>query len=63
VTGTFLGSLFLGIIQNGITLQGISAYWQGTVTGLILIMAAGLAVLRESELRHRIRRALRTVFR
>jgi len=63
VTGTFLGSLFLGIIQNGITLQGISAYWQGTVTGLILIMAAGLAVLRESELRHRIRRALRAVFR
>jgi ribose transport system permease protein len=62
VSGTFLGSLFLGVIQNGITLQGISAYWQGTVTGLILIMAAGLAVLRESELRHGIRRALRSVF-
>lgn len=45
--GTFLGTLFLGVIQNGLTLQGISAFWQGTVTGLILILAAGLAVLKQ----------------
>jgi ribose/xylose/arabinose/galactoside ABC-type transport system permease subunit len=47
--GTFLGALFLGVIQNGLTLQGISAFWQGTVTGLILILAAGLAVLRQRD--------------
>ncbi len=45
--GTFLGALFLGVIQNGLTLQGISAFWQGTVTGLILLLAAGLAVLKQ----------------
>lgn len=58
--GTFLGALFLGVIQNGLTLQGISAFWQGTVTGLILIFAAALAVMRESELRAKIGRALKS---
>ena len=61
--GTFLGALFLGVIQNGLTLQGISAFWQGTVTGLILIFAAGLAVMRESEFRAKIGRALGLSFR
>jgi ribose/xylose/arabinose/galactoside ABC-type transport system permease subunit len=57
--GTFLGVLFLGMIQNGLTLKGVSAFWQGTVTGSILIMAVGLAVLRESEFRTKLARALR----
>ncbi len=61
--GTFLGALFLGVIQNGLTLQGISAFWQGTVTGLILVFAAGLAVMRESEFRNKFGRALRSFFR
>ena len=60
--GTFLGALFLSVIQNGLTLQGISAFWQGTVTGSILLLAAGLAVLRDNELRNKLKRALRTVF-
>ena len=61
--GTFLGALFLGVIQNGLTLQGISAFWQGTVTGLILIFAAGLAVIREKEFRNKFSRALRHFLR
>jgi ribose/xylose/arabinose/galactoside ABC-type transport system permease subunit len=61
--GTFLGALFLGVIQNGLTLQGISAFWQGTVTGLILIFAAGLAVMRDSEFRNKFSRALRSFFK
>ncbi len=46
--GTFLGCLFLGVIQNGLTLKQVSAFWQGTVTGSILLIAVGLAVLRET---------------
>jgi ribose transport system permease protein len=56
--GTFVGVLFLGVIQNGLTLKGVSAFWQGTVTGLILIVAVGLAVSRETGALQRIRRAL-----
>ena len=54
--GSFIGVLFLGVIQNGLTLMGVSAFWQGTVTGLILIVAVGLAVVQETGAIHRIRR-------
>ena len=61
--GTFLGALFLGVIQNGLTLQGISAFWQGIVTGSILLLAAGLAVLRDNELSNKLKRSFKSAFR
>ncbi len=59
VLGTFLGALLLGVIQNGLTLMGISAFWQGTVTGTILIAAVGLAVARDSGAMNKLGRRLR----
>ena len=56
--GTFIGVLFLGVIQNGLTLKGVSAFWQGTVTGLILIVAVGLAVVRDTGALRNVRRRL-----
>jgi ribose transport system permease protein len=37
--GSLLGVLFLGVLSNGLTLAGISAFWQGVVTGAVLILA------------------------
>lgn len=37
--GTLLGVLFLGTLSNGLTLAGISAFWQGVVTGVVLVLA------------------------
>jgi ribose transport system permease protein len=45
--GTALGVLFLGVVQNGLALTGVSAFWQGTVSGVILIVAIGLGVFRD----------------
>src|SRR5699024_1401352 len=39
IFGTVLGVLFLGIIQNGLSLSNVSTFWQGTITGIILISA------------------------
>ena len=39
VGGTALGVLFIGILQNGLSLAGISSYWQEVVTGVILVAA------------------------
>ena len=49
--GTAIGGLFLGVIQNGLQLSNVSTFWQGTVSGLILIFAVGLGVLRNSNAR------------
>jgi ribose/xylose/arabinose/galactoside ABC-type transport system permease subunit len=37
--GSLLGVLFLGVLSNGLTLAGISAFWQGVVTGAVLVLA------------------------
>lgn len=54
VFGTMIGVLFLGVIQNGLTLSGVSSFWQGMVSGLILIMAVWLGGLRQLLRRRRL---------
>lgn len=39
VWGTAVGVLFLGTLQNGLSLAGISNFWQQVVTGVILVAA------------------------
>jgi ribose/xylose/arabinose/galactoside ABC-type transport system permease subunit len=39
VGGTVLGVLFLGILQNGLSIAGVPSFWQQVVTGIILIVA------------------------
>jgi ribose transport system permease protein len=39
VGGTVLGVLFIGVLQNGLSLSGVPTYWQQIVTGLILLLA------------------------
>jgi len=38
VTGTMVGVLFLGVLQNGLSVSGVESYWQQVVTGIILII-------------------------
>jgi ribose transport system permease protein len=45
--GTFFGVLFVAIIQNGLDLFGVATFWQGVVTGAVLIAAVGLESLRK----------------
>jgi ribose transport system permease protein len=44
--GTFLGVLFMGVLANALTLTGISAFWQGLVSGSVLILAVLIDRLR-----------------
>ncbi|WP_180899830.1 ABC transporter permease [Martelella soudanensis] len=53
VFGTMIGVLFLGVIQNGLTLSGVSSFWQGMVSGGILILAVWLGGLRQILRRRR----------
>lgn len=47
--GTFLGLLLLGVVNNGLVLVGVPAFWQQVVKGAILL----LAVLYDELRRHR----------
>ncbi|WP_417248668.1 ABC transporter permease [Celeribacter sp.] len=46
VLGTLIGVLFLGVVQNGLTLSGVSSFWQGTLSGGILIFSVWLGGVR-----------------
>ncbi|MEZ5075925.1 MAG: ABC transporter permease [Solirubrobacterales bacterium] len=39
VGGTAVGVLFIAILQNGLSLSGVSSDWQNVVTGVILLLA------------------------
>ena len=39
VTGTLFGVLFIGILQNGLSVAGVASGWQAVVTGCILVLA------------------------
>jgi ribose transport system permease protein len=49
VLGTLIGVLFLGVLQNGLTLSDVSSFWHGTVSGVVLIAAVGLGVVRANH--------------
>lgn len=45
IIGAFLGVLLLGLINNILVLTNVSVYWQGVVSGAILILAVATDVL------------------
>jgi ribose/xylose/arabinose/galactoside ABC-type transport system permease subunit len=47
--GTLIGALIMGIIDNGMTLLGISTNWQYIVKGAIIIIAVGLDQVRNKN--------------
>lgn len=49
VVGTALGVLFIAVLQNGLSLSGISSYWQNVITGVILIFAILLNHLKAKQ--------------
>jgi ribose transport system permease protein len=46
ILGTTLGVLIIGVVNNGIVLLGIEAFWQDVVRGLLLILAVAIDQLR-----------------
>jgi ribose/xylose/arabinose/galactoside ABC-type transport system permease subunit len=47
ILGTFLGSLFMAMISNGMTLIKVSPFWQQLVLGIVLLIACSLDNLRD----------------
>ncbi len=47
--GTLVGTLVLGIMNNGLNLLGIRSYWQYVARGAIIIMAVFFDVIRNAK--------------
>jgi ribose transport system permease protein len=56
VTGTVVGVLFIGVLQNGLAIKGVSSFWQQVVTGAILIVAVGIDRIQQDPRALRFRR-------
>lgn len=48
VTGTAVGVLFIGTLQNGLSIAGVSSFWQQVVTGAILIVAVAIDRIQQT---------------
>lgn len=46
VVGSFLGCLFLTILQNIFSLNGVTQYWQTVSKGIVLLIAVGIDSVR-----------------
>ena len=42
VIGTLIGIFLIGVLQNGLNVLGVSAFWQGTAIGTVIILAVVL---------------------
>lgn len=42
VSSAVLGTLLLGVVANGLNLNGVSPYWQPAVTGFVILAAVGI---------------------
>lgn len=49
ILGTVFGATLLALIQNGLILLGISAYWQQVFSGAIIVLAVGLNMWRRER--------------
>jgi ribose/xylose/arabinose/galactoside ABC-type transport system permease subunit len=47
--GTFIGLLLLGVVNNGLILVGVPAFWQQVVKGSILLVAVLYDELRRNR--------------
>lgn len=46
VIGTLFGALIIGVLNNGLTILGVSYFWQQVVRGVVIVLAVTLDVVR-----------------
>ena len=49
VGGAIIGAAIMGVLRNGLVLLDVSAYWQQTVIGAVIILAVALDNLRHMK--------------
>jgi ribose transport system permease protein len=42
ILGTVLGCLIIGVLDNGLVLLNVSAYWQQVIKGCVILLAVAI---------------------
>jgi ABC-type xylose transport system permease subunit len=59
--GTFMGVILLKLINNGLTLAQLDTFWQMVVTGMIILVAVGIDIVRQSKDPESVRKLLAAI--
>lgn len=51
VGGAVIGAIFMGVLNNGMSILGIDANWQRTVKGMVLLLAVVIDVLSKKRVK------------
>lgn len=54
IFGTFLGSMVIAVLQNGMTLLNVGSYWQDIIVGLVLIFSVSFDAIKGGSLKRKI---------
>ncbi len=54
ILGTFLGSMVLAILQNGMNMMSVGSYYQDIIIGLVLIIAVSIDAIKGGSLKRKI---------
>jgi ribose transport system permease protein len=49
VVGVLIGAVMMGVIRNGLVLMRVDAYWQKSIIGAIIVLAAVIDILRSKR--------------
>ena len=49
VSGAIIGGLIMGVLNNGMSLMGVSTDWQQSIKGLVLLAAVAFDVYTKSK--------------
>lgn len=49
IGGAFVGAMILGVLNNGLNLLGVSAYWQQIIKGLIIVTAVVIDMRKNNK--------------
>ncbi|MEG1324888.1 MAG: ribose ABC transporter permease, partial [Janthinobacterium sp.] len=47
--GTVIGALIIGVMNNGLTILGLSSFWQYVAKGVVIVLAVILDKWRQSH--------------
>lgn len=51
MAGTLIGALFIGILNNGLNIIGVSSYWQEIIKGIVILIAVFFDVIKNKKLK------------